>query len=257
MALHETTEFSFFLGFPRPRGDGPPPGRRAGPDGPVPPPTRGWPAFGGTPLGAGSGSPAHAGMAPRPAYLPQRRAGFPRPRGDGPGSEPWTGSMARVPPPTRGWPISSRVSIFTPLGSPAHAGMAPSTFSPTSPTSWFPRPRGDGPMADRVKAVIEWVPPPTRGWPRPARCRARSRGGSPAHAGMARRPRPPGRAGVGHRFPRPRGDGPTISPMAVLPTVVPPPTRGWPPSVSLGRGCSPGSPAHAGMARPSPGCTRS
>lgn len=93
---------------------------------------------------------------------------------------------------------------------------------------------------------MQEVPPPTRGWPPVAACRAGIGRGSPAHAGMARssdccRPMVGG-------FPRPRGDGPHRTCRNHRPRWVPPPTRGWPLRIHPMHILTDGSPAHAGMA---------
>ena len=73
-----------FLGFPRPRGDGPPCSCTAGASPRVSPPTRGWTAPSTNARNVTWGFPAHAGMDPArwPPAPASRR--FPRPRGDGP-----------------------------------------------------------------------------------------------------------------------------------------------------------------------------
>ena len=73
--------------------------------------------------------------------------------------------------------------------------------------------------------------------------------GFPAHAGMDRereRRMPPVR-----RFPRPRGDGPTLDHQGVPVREVSPPTRGWTSENAYEIADSSGFPAHAGMDRSS------
>ena len=69
----------------------------------------------------------------------------------------------------------------------------------------------------------------------------------PAHAGMARasRTKEPAAAGV----PRPRGDGPSISPALSMAPKRSPPTRGWPDRRDPLAHDARAFPAHAGMAR--------
>ncbi len=107
-----------FLGFPRPRGDGP--GREEASPSLIP------------------GSPAHAGMAPALSGRSSRNSGFPRPRGDGPAVRCLGEPIDAVPPPTRGWPRLDHGPRRVLLGSPAHAGMA------CSATIWVMRARQSG-----------------------------------------------------------------------------------------------------------------
>ena len=109
----------------------------------------------------------------------------------------------------------------------------------------FPRPRGDGPVLSGRRSGGRRVSPPTRGWTRPDDLLGNGRRGFPAHAGMdrkrgtdiSRRP----------RFPRPRGDGPSIVVPDSLFRAVSPPTRGWTWVCSSTGVSSAGFPAHAGM----------
>ena len=232
--------------FPRPRGDGPVRRCAAGRTTPVPPPTRGWPHSGGCAHAGRRGSPAHAGMALRHAGSAAPCTRFPRPRGDGPLTSGGFIEHAEVPPPTRGWPVGRDQLVAWAGGSPAHAGMARHDETPSSPSFWFPRPRGDGPAMKRAKKMGILVPPPTRGWPSPALTPPPFPVGSPAHAGMAQ-----GHyvyTAVQYRFPRPRGDGPLRRSATRLTILVPPPTRGWPMGDLAPEPRGHGSPAHAGMA---------
>ncbi len=233
-------------GFPRPRGDGPV-GEAFGASSPsVPPPTRGWPRHRHWWQHASDGSPAHAGMALAGRKCPGAVKGFPRPRGDGPLDTDVAAVWTQVPPPTRGWPLVPDPLAIAGLGSPAHAGMAPRIPCSCRRTSWFPRPRGDGPRDAQEPAWHPGVPPPTRGWPAALTFLLCRYVGSPAHAGMAPckshpAPRRPG-------FPRPRGDGPCTRTLPATVATVPPPTRGWPLANDHLALHGWGSPAHAGMA---------
>ena len=90
-------------GLPRLRGDGPPtePMKIAARQ--APPPTRGWTPEVSRVMARLEGSPAYAGMDPRPAFQRCSTGRLPRLRGDG----PLRGSMCQcrleAPPPTRGW----------------------------------------------------------------------------------------------------------------------------------------------------------
>jgi len=252
-------------GFPRPRGDGPHPDLVANAALGVPPPTRGWSPGSGMATIPLCGSPAHAGMVPLARANVDDSVWFPRPRGDGPGRL-WTiASRLLVPPPTRGWsrPVDSHLNSdwgspahagmvrgegdrpISLCGSPAHAGMVPAVSTVSDHAVRFPRPRGDGPIADLVARYGVWVPPPTRGWSLGPDAYRIDREGSPAHAGMVLWP--PSWSPSAARFPRPRGDGPTRAlPNSVF-WWVPPPTRGWSGPAAAVRPLPRGSPAHAGM----------
>ena len=91
------------LGFPRPRGDGPPDTSRMPWISSVSPPTRGWTAKGRPHGGGRPGFPAHAGMDLRRGSTTHAAGGFPRPRGDGPQGHHWRHHPRQVSPPTRGW----------------------------------------------------------------------------------------------------------------------------------------------------------
>ncbi len=202
--------------FPRPRGDGPLHGGRRDGRQWVPPPTRGWPRTVAHLRIAAEGSPAHAGMAPRPSDRGTASWRFPRPRGDGPAGDGIEAGTGMVPPPTRGWPLPMNRGSRHPAGSPAHAGMARQYAGRSLTLFRFPRPRGDGPGLSNEYMGAMLVPPPTRGWLARARLAGFSAAGSPAHAGMAPQPEPG--QGWRARFPRPRGDGPRSAPRWVWAT---------------------------------------
>ena len=209
--------------FPRPRGDGPAAPWRGRRPARVPPPTRGWPSARRARQRRRRGSPAHAGMARPGSYPRGNNQGFPRPRGDGPQVGELVSDTVEVPPPTRGWPQPGSQPTSRAVGSPAHAGMARLRKLSAPPRPRFPRPRGDGPDQVIPAGTQVAVPPPTRGWPWSTSSARASGGGSPAHAGMARR------YGRMHdnrnRFPRPRGDGPSLDAYCAAVPLVPPPTR--------------------------------
>ena len=123
-----------------------------------------------------------------PAEHPVRTQahGFPRARGDG--------------PPT--WGAWSAVIE----GSPAPAGMGPSTVALSEGATGFPRARGDGPGRLLSTQNHRRVPPRPRGWALGDGLVAYQPVGSPAPAGMGplitRLPE------KSPRFPRARGDGP-------------------------------------------------
>ena len=171
---------------PRTRGDGPGrPWRMARANG-APPHTRGWTHRLAQERHRLDGSPAHAGMDPRPRSPRPALTGLPRTRGDGPILQERRQDQVLAPPHTRGWTQDGIGLCGRDTGSPAHAGMDPldalGAYAPTG----LPRTRGDGPvnrlgMVDSIPA-----PPHTRGWTRQRRRDDLLPPGSPAHAGMDR-----------------------------------------------------------------------
>ena len=180
--------------------------------------------------------------SPRPTW---RLSRFPRQRGDGPETYDCHMPGIRVPPPARGW---SRHRTRPPRhqpGSPASAGMVPRGRVPGKTITRFPRQRGDGPSGRCRGGLDQRVPPPARGWSHGA-ARQDGRGyGSPASAGMV--PVSPMSDVTVTRFPRQRGDGPSMTLGSSLVKGVPPPARGWSWSGPLRQCRSGGSPASAGM----------
>ncbi len=174
---------------PRPRGDGPPAGVFLSGLIPSPPPTRGWTPESESAMVAPCVAPAHAGMDPLPRGRITSGARRPRPRGDGPSGASRTGSGPWSPPPTRGWTHEAPRRHRPGTVAPAHAGMDP--WSTASIRSWKrrPRPRGDGPLVDRIDQELEASPPPTRGWTPGVAAVGPRLHVAPAHAGMDRTPR--------------------------------------------------------------------
>ena len=214
-------------GLPRTRGDGPQIhvlqlGMEA-----APPHTRGW-----TPVGASRrawrrGSPAHAGMDRVLSDAPRVGTGLPRTRGDGPRSLESRRRRRAAPPHTRGWTPSSSSSFPSRIGSPAHAGMDPSSNTTGRTATWLPRTRGDGPSTVSVSLCVMLAPPHTRGWTRVEHVFRGRLHGSPAHAGMD--PCTPCPRSASDRLPRTRGDGPGLSHQGGTLIAAPPHTRGWTP----------------------------
>ena len=184
-------------------------------------------------------------MDPPAGASQSAHAWLPRPRGDGPTGEAVTLADARAPPPTRGWTSVGANSTLSASGSPAHAGMDPVLRPRRCPGVGLPRPRGDGPLSMPTAAICSPAPPPTRGWTCVGRPGDRDDGGSPAHAGMDRRPGCSSARQSG--LPRPRGDGPYYDIFGRTLYRAPPPTRGWTPDAGHGQQRPAGSPAHAGM----------
>ena len=173
--------------FPRPRGDGPLRKAELALADVVSPPTRGWTLDDSVQRLVTVGFPAHAGMDLSVAVDLYQRAGFPRPRGDGPGANVSMLTRDRVSPPTRGWtpvPVRQRADRG---GFPAHAGMDLKGGGLHTYCNRFPRPRGDGPPNTYLLDYLTKVSPPTRGWTRRVGRQQRRGHGFPAHAGMDRR----------------------------------------------------------------------
>ena len=171
--------------------------------------------------------------------------GFPRPRGDGPLPRVLLAYHHPVSPPTRGWTSITPSPEVSASGFPAHAGMDRHCRSSLRGDRRFPRPRGDGPAQRRTRPRNVTVSPPTRGWTAKTESLRTGGVGFPAHAGMdpGRDRRPP----TGTRFPRPRGDGPSVSDIRGRMTSVSPPTRGWTDVRERPVVAGAGFPAHAGM----------
>ena len=256
--------------FPRTRGDGPGVNLGSLIARKFPPHTRGWtvvihrdqvrlvvsPAHAGMDLSFwrvrrfSRVSPAHAGMDPIRLRAEAPRGSFPRTRGDGPSQEAIDEIMPQFPPHTRGWTWPDKRKELLKLVSP--------------------RTRGMGPAIPTTANAARQFPPHTRGWTVAIGVDDRHFVVSPAHAGMDP-PRRLARASC-TRFPRTRGDGPSMyfsrersdefpphtrdgpsrAQVRGARSRFPPHTRGW----TIGRSSSwtsePVSPAHAGM-DPDPG----
>ena len=89
-------------GFPRARGDAPDGATHRARMPKVPPRTRGCARAVPDRQGTLTGSPAHAGMRPGLEVKPAGGTGFPRARGDAPGSDATAATSRVVPPRTRG-----------------------------------------------------------------------------------------------------------------------------------------------------------
>ena len=123
---------------PRTRGDGPGLGVRRDRDPGAPPHTRGWTHRAPEPGRGCLGSPAHAGMDPRPHRERESAARLPRTRGDGPTTGVTVSVSGLAPPHTRGWTRSRSGDGADLRGSPAHAGMDPFRMLLSTETSRLP-----------------------------------------------------------------------------------------------------------------------
>jgi len=170
------------------------------------------------------GSPAHAGIDPQWCSSGQTGTGLPRARGDRPPPSRRTPRVGPAPPRTRGSTRGRRGRRQRPAGSPAHAGIDPSTCVYPMTRARLPRARGDRPLDGDICTPAIVAPPRTRGSTRgPADGSARSHG-SPAHAGIdpwtwSSPPRP-------LRLPRARGDRPSTRAARPASSPAPPRTRG-------------------------------
>ncbi len=233
------------LGFPRVRGDGPCPADCIEQGKLVPPRPRGWSLRRLLYLSRWRGSPASAGMVPSHAPPGCHKDWFPRVRGDGPYLKALRMDIPKVPPRPRGWSLCGAWAGALGVGSPASAGMVPTSPRALSRVPRFPRVRGDGPAVGIQSQNASTVPPRPRGWS-PDLCDSAARtSGSPASAGMV--PFRPRIYSWSQRFPRVRGDGPHGFDPTWMPSQVPPRPRGWSPPARLRAQLIPGSPASAGM----------
>ena len=84
-----------------------------------------------------------------PGNWPYNRilVGLPRLRGDGPVSTTALPATREAPPPTRGWTVGRTSRLVGVFGSPAYAGMDPSSGTNAASRTGLPRLRGDGPTA--------------------------------------------------------------------------------------------------------------
>ena len=95
------------------------------------------------------------------------------------------------------------------------------------------------------KQLAESFPPHTRGWTGGGQFQTFELSVSPAHAGMDRCSKMA--LATSMRFPRTRGDGPSLGFIAILSVRFPPHTRGWTVRDILRVANEDVSPAHAGM----------
>ena len=179
---------------------------------------------------------------------------LPRTRGDRPTVQVTSLTSSSAPPHTRGSSHGEVIRGPHVRGSPAHAGIVPSTTRSPTPCLRLPRTRGDRPWTTASIFRSSSAPPHTRGSSRPQSHDPERSLGSPAHAGIVPwRCRPsPARAGLprtrGDRpfgrskaerdaaTPRTRGDRPHMPYARYFSASAPPHTRGRPQSSSLASG---------------------
>ncbi len=216
--------------------------------GQFPPHSRGWTAGVRDQGGAGSVSPALAGMDLELPASPGLRVRFPRTRGDGPEPHVTRPDPPRFPPHSRGWTRHRAAGLHPGRVSPALAGMDRTTARSKPPPGRFPRTRGDGPGRRAVRGSAARFPPHSRGWTRKAPQPGRTDPVSPALAGMD--PTVAITGGKTACFPRTRGDGPNA--LGNLDSIrsFPPHSRGWTREAHPPASHDHVSPALAGMDRP-------
>ena len=211
----------------------------------APPHARGWTVPGAGEPAAQRGSPARAGMDRGTLLAGAPGPGLPRTRGDGPEMMGLLGMVDEAPPHARGWTGAAPAAGRRRGGSPARAGMDPSSCSCFLLPLGLPRTRGDGPLASRLTFIQPPAPPHARGWTHFPVFIAIAIAGSPARAGMD-----PGRRcrhGTARGLPRTRGDGPSVAGLLRPWHRAPPHARGWTPEVLRAVDLLEGSPARAGM----------
>ena len=208
MDPHSFYVLPFVCGFPRARGDGPMIYPVVASRMRFPPRTRGW-THGILAMNRTyTVSPAHAGMDPNGGVRTVIRDCFPRARGDGPRRRCEIEAITEFPPRTRGWTPHKANQDPDWTVSPAHAGMDPSSVPGSYSGSRFPRARGDGPDSHLRDTGGVKFPPRTRGWTRIGYVEYAITTVSPAHAGMDPLEKPI--YSLSNRFPRARGDGPSL-----------------------------------------------
>ena len=224
MFLNRYLLFIIRCRFPRIRGDVPPIYRGIYIDTPFSPHTRGCSHWAHQAVFAVMVFPAYAGMFPSfiIGFIISRR--FPRIRGDVPSVFTASFCCFWFSPHTRGCshefgPLAGGDHVF-----PAYAGMFPHHRPhPHHPRS-FPRIRGDVPCAMTPRGLIRRFSPHTRGCSHHHPSPRVGYPVFPAYAGMF----PPGVSWTfsSSRFPRIRGDVPTVPPVTRHPMRFSPHTRG-------------------------------
>ena len=212
-------------GLPRTRGDGPDIADNIGDERSAPPHPRGWTRCRLAEGRRGCGSPAPAGMDPRPVGTRAAGARLPRTRGDGPRHSLHLRGLRSAPPHPRGWTRHLSASHSSARGSPAPAGMDPIALYLGGRRVRLPRTRGDGPWVELSTGYQMSAPPHPRGRTFELIPAGVIGGGSPAPAGMD--PLCRWRSGPPSRLPRTRGDGPHAQHDILGPREAPPHPRGW------------------------------
>ena len=130
-------------------------------------------------------------------------------------------------------------------GSPAPAGIDPTSGSRPVDRWRLPRTRGDRPSGQDVHLHVVQAPPHPRGSTSVDPARQDGRPGSPAPAGID--PRVDRMGGYPRRLPRTRGDRPRMGWVASVTPEAPPHPRGSTPALRANYPVDDGSPAPAGI----------
>ena len=188
------------------------------------PPTRGSREWGSEELDHIGSIPAHAG---KPIFVPVRliiMRVYPRPRGEAGVAAARDEGVDGLSPPTRGSPPRIGGQLDQPRSIPAHAGKPPSLWPRCSPSTVYPRPRGEADIVQPKSRTAKGLSPPTRGSRRRSPERRAWERSIPAHAGKPM-PRSPGRRLPGV-YPRPRGEAFKQATGVIAENGLSPPTRG-------------------------------
>jgi len=224
----------------RPYIDGAPPCRC-----PAPPHARGSTLAVGRGNGRASGSPARAGIDPHPRSAGDLPGGLPRTRGDRPLAAVISRFRTAAPPHARGSTRDLSARGCDLAGSPARAGIDPTSSPLRAGFAWLPRTRGDRPCRGRGSSSAGSAPPHARGSTRRRAALPEAARGSPARAGID--PCSTRRDWIGTGLPRTRGDRPCPSFCWATSSVAPPHARGSTPAKVSTPPDTVGSPARAGI----------
>ncbi len=195
--------------FPRARGDRP---LRARPPPALPkvsPRPRGSTTPPGSLRARHAGFPAPAGIDPRLQTAPRSKGGFPRARGDRPGSKTSDYAVAVVSPRPRGSTRPCRPDDGRQPGFPAPAGIDPECRPRRQGRPGFPRARGDRPLRPPRACEMAEVSPRPRGSTPDPHPEPPAAAGFPAPAGIDLNLA--GCKVVRVWFPRARGDRPSTA----------------------------------------------
>ncbi len=196
-----------------------------------------------------SGSPAPAGIDPRPRSAEGRSAGLPRTRGDRPTVARLERHARQAPPHPRGSTPLTTAPTTARFGSPAPAGIDLAREQLGFEPSGLPRTRGDRPSSMVFSPTAGRAPPHPRGSTLHRIEEFTEAGGSPAPAGIDLIHAP--RKATCARLPRTRGDRPIRAQLETLIGTAPPHPRGSTRCLSHCERSLRGSPAPAGI-DPSP-----
>ena len=169
---------------PRIRGDRPLNGAPGFSGAPAPPHPRGSTRSCADPPGRRRGSPASAGIDPLATGAPDPIHWLPRIRGDRPNIETVLIEPLQAPPHPRGSTRLKSAREAAGFGSPASAGIDPSSMLAGWSAGRLPRIRGDRPYFRARNAIRDLAPPHPRG-STPTSTRVSTQiAGSPASAGI-------------------------------------------------------------------------